>query len=267
MDYIAAMRHEDQLAKRHFYIILALNLFLVIIAISAIFVRINLWLTLFGALVLLARVFSFFTSIEQQTHEKYSAILRRFALVKDGLGIEPKEKDLISIEAKLNTNNVVTGMQQQYYDSKLPRGEKRLAIIIAESALFTGELSRIMAKYFARLSIVGIVIIIIVLYLLLCNGIKLETQPSIAKSFVSLALFFTLGDFALLWKKYQGMADTCENVMKEGIEISKAYIENNESLILLERYLCTLSNGPLIPTWVYNKNRERLNKLWAKRGL
>lgn len=264
MNIIQAMSYEDNLVKRYFLSLILLNIFLVVIAISSNLLIGPLLVGILGCLVIITRVFSFLASEAQVNHAQIAAKLRRMALLKDGLNIDPDEIELMSVRALIGqVNDYKPAYTPPYYASKLPPGERRLADISAESAFFTHNLARTAAQWSGLFTIVGCVAVVATVYLLLTLGLTVQVQVALAKIIAVVALFFTTGDFALLWKKYSRLSVDSERALgKYQTLFRKNVIPQYEIRVVLEEYICTISHAPPIPSIIYNTKKDKLNHIW-----
>lgn len=265
VDFVKAMRYEDERSKRNYYSVIILDILLVVIAIITLFTYCTLITMILGALTIINRVISFLVREQQTIHTHIAKRLRRMAILKDGIGIEPESSELMQLEAQIGAMNGCKLSSNQYYTSAFPDGEKRLADITAESAFFTGNHARKLAIMSTYLCIAGLIIVGILIYSFLNIGVPFHIQSVFAKAFITVAIFFAIGDFADFSRKYKRLANSCEKIHKRGISLcSKIDIQLYEARPLLEEYICIVSNAPPIPKFIYELMKDELNRIWQE---
>jgi len=147
-----------------------------------------------------------------------------------------------------------------YYSSSKPVGPNRLADIIAESAYFTKFLC---GKMVSRLSIVLMCSLVFAIVMLMIGDFFSEQTllVGISKSISILIAFLISGDFGLTLKKYSDLSNEAKEAF--GICAKLRNLDNLNSLevfLPVENYNLALSKAPPIPSKLYLKYRDELNK-------
>jgi len=155
----------------------------------------------------------------------------------------------------------------EYYESKLEFGPKRLVENIRESSFFTFMLSKAVSTLFSIITSVGFLFSIIG-YVLIVNQTGSELISPVSRAFVLGLTFWVCGDFLSLAIKYNKTFRSAESIYGKASELLKhTELSENEALILFGEYNCVMISANPIPNWIFKLKRSRLNKAWSARKL
>jgi hypothetical protein len=194
---------------------------------------------------------------------------RRLVLYADGLGREIANDELASIRAWVIGKNIKKSkFIPPYYLSNKPVGPNRLADIISESAFFTAELS---GKVIVSLWIVLLTSLLVVIGLLLSSNLLISTEEilranmlsTISKSAAIIVAFLISGDFALLIKKYIDLQSVAKSAFDRCSKLrDESTLNTSQVFYVVEDYNVVLIQSPPIPSLVYNRYKDDLNKVY-----
>src|SRR6266516_327633 len=162
MNLIEAMRTEYGKSKFWWYWSIGVSLALYPLAVLSVFYSNGWEAKSFGIIAFLMQLLLFTFRVFMGRHLSLGEQIRRLAMLKDGLGIEPYKFQLAKLQERMGkTKSGEPAYIGSYYESALPVGPKRLLEITAESAFFTSALARTSACIFTVISAVGISIVFI----------------------------------------------------------------------------------------------------------
>jgi hypothetical protein len=147
-----------------------------------------------------------------------------------------------------------------YYESDLEPGFKRLQSLLEESAFWSGHLFACMRDkswwFFA-------VSVLVSIMTLLATPVMRESiaELLLAQIFCTVAASLVAGGALHRALSYQQAAEASKLVAARLQSVS----DDNETLVHLTDYNAIVEATPTIPSKVYQKNRERLNRLWKQR--
>ncbi len=194
---------------------------------------------------------------------------RRLVLYADGLGREIASEELASIRAWVIGKHLKNAeFVPPYYLSNKRVGPNRLADIISESAFFTSQLS---GKVVFFLWIVLLTSLLIVIGLLLSSNLFVSTEEVLQRNIIStiskaaaiVVAFLISGDFTLLIKKYADLQSVAESTFNQCVKLrNDSTLSNSQIFFVVEDYNVVLVQSPPIPSIVYNKYKDELNKVY-----
>jgi hypothetical protein len=192
--------------------------------------------------------------------------IRRLAMLKDGLGIEPSKFQLAKLQERMGkTKSSEPAYIGSYYESALPVGPKRLLEITAESAFFTSALARTSACIFMVISAVGISIVFIGLIIIIQTGLSQTMLEAVAKTAVISMAFWATGDLALTAFRFYSLAHVSEKVFDQcGRLLSQDTDSRDDAHITVAEYNCAVNQAPPIPGVVYWWRQDSLNDAWRR---
>lgn len=222
------------------------------------------WIT-FAAFVF--QLMGNFSRSRSATHYSLGESVRRPAMAQTGLAATISAVEVAKIAAKYGI--VFKGepiRSEKYYESVGAPGHRRLAEITLESAFWTGQLAGRMATLLKRsLFVVGVILGVSVL-VALQSGLTAIQGQALAKIYMVSVTVWCTGDLWALWRKYDSLSVGLQNVLtKCEVAVSRPEI-GEEILLLFGEYNCCLAAAAVIPDFIYNQSRARLNEAWASRN-
>jgi hypothetical protein len=219
-------------------------------------------------LALVAQIAVFLIRVLAMDSNDVAEGIRRTAMLKDGLGVEPSPVQL----AKLQERTAMQATNQQlqkdpYYNSPEPVSLRRLLDITAECAFFTSSLARRLWKIFGGIAIAGFLTPVIAILAVVLLGAGEPVLEIGAKAVLATVAFFAAGDIAMMAVQFYQLARDADRVLDhcEGALRGDGHNLDSEALTAFDEYNCAVGKAPPVPAWIYNRNRERLNAAWAQK--
>lgn len=242
------------------------QLFIAVIFIPSIFVSEP---TLVYALTVLSLVmailwlyFSHQSEISHSTAEK----ARRAVVLRNGLGIELSAKyysDLM-MQFKVNENEGGKWEDSNYFKSTSDYGNKKLTDIVEESSFWAKHLFRLSANrqwiYFGATlfaSVIGLLVIP-----LLSIG---DLSRLISHVICLILLWLITGNLFTTAMSFTSTASAIDEIEGRLSNMAKNIKPDEDILVLVGDYNSLLESTPIIPSAIYLKNRDKLNRLWKER--
>lgn len=190
--------------------------------------------------------------------------IRRLAMLKDGLGIEPSAQDVTTIATRLGfPDGSGRSFVGEYYASKASHGQTRLFEILDECAYWTAQGAGVTRNYLG----VGLgVAFFVVLFALLVSLQAGVSNDKAVKVFISTFAFIALGDLASLFLKFHSLAKSANDMLSRCASLAKTTQLDNQPLIEAGEYNCALASaGTPIPNWVYKRKQSHWNAVYEAR--
>ena len=193
---------------------------------------------------------------------------RRLILYSDGLGVNPSDSELLSIESYMLGDNVAEAFYEPpYYESELPGGPERLLDIAGESAFFTKELSGKTAKVLNVILAVCLTVLLILgissKFWLGFSGLSDKSLGDFIEAFSLFVLSLVAGDIFLLRVKYANLAEESNKIFESIFNLKKsAGLVAHDVMRLISDYDACVQACPPIPTILYKKYLKELNKVY-----
>jgi hypothetical protein len=266
MNFLQAMNIEYRLSKRWLFcsLVLTVLLYACLIADATISGSSTKWVTLAAFMLQLMIVGA---RTRSGTHYALGESVRRPAMLQNGLGTGPSPVQFARIIAKYGisfSGEPITS--EKYYESKTGVGARRLLEITQESAFWTGELAERMDVFLFRGLEVVVATLVIGTFIALKVGLPTNRGDLVAKvSMVTITLWCT-GDVFVLWQRYKSLAVSIQRILTDCEALIAHPDVGIEAAVILGEYNCALAAAPVIPEFIYDLNRERLNVAWASRN-
>jgi hypothetical protein len=152
------------------------------------------------------------------------------------------------------------------FSSQRPLGPERVLENLCESAWFSAFLAGWCGRQL-RAAFVGTIIVAFVMLVVVAMSVSGKPAGTVVAKSVSSSLAFVISVGIL--KGWFAFARFSRESVKAGEEaerlLKSSSIAASEAQRLLSEYQLARASGPLIPTWVWKKWRDRLNENW--RGL
>jgi hypothetical protein len=214
---------------------------------------------------------------EAEQHFENGERIRRTDLLCVGLGIEPPAEEIARQLTDTSAEpSPELALKSPYYNSQLGHGPRRLAHIVAESAHFTDALAKHTAKLCAKVAIVGATFVLLVLLAVLAlipktaappgSGASLLQQNAsgIASACIAMGSFFALGTLIELWRSFGSLSRIAEATRTRCMALlHQRSLALHDVLFALEPYNCALAKSAPIPSFIWEKHKDRLTASWA----
>jgi hypothetical protein len=256
------MREEYGHSKKWFKRTHIANIFLLALAVATLLVGNYLIL---GILAVLVPLFILGARVLFTHHYEIAEQMRRLVLLMDSLEIKPSQAEIAQFAAEIGKGKVkVIDFVPPYYDSKLPVGYNRLAENIAESAYFTKFQSRSAWMTFGLVCALGVLVVVLLLFVT-TSALNIQNKEIIARILITLAVFFSAGDFFWIAIQFHRLHSACESIFARGDKMrNDKDLQPEEVYQLMQDYNCALIQAPPIPDWIYGSWIGRLNASWRQ---
>lgn len=204
------------------------------------------------------------------THLKARAeLLKRQNEFLDGLGTTPSPRTLANLQAELppdlkpEVDRLLT--EGVTFVSTEPVGLARALDNLCESAFFSHHLARLCAGYLLALMIVTGVVA--VSFLLFCLHTLHDASAGVtAARAVAATLVFLISVGTLKsWHGYARFSANADRAHEEAARLLKvADLDPCDAHRAIAEYQLARAGAPMIPTFVWEIHRDRLNQIWAE---
>jgi hypothetical protein len=260
---IDAVTVEFEASKRWLSFVLYLNLLLYFIALIGIFG--SGWFTKGAAIAaLVTQGVAFLCRVFMGKSYSLGEKVRRLAMLKDGLGIEPSAQDVTTIATRLGfPDSSGRSFVGEYYASAAPRGQKRLLEILDECSYWTAQGARVTRNYLALGLAVAFSVVSLAFVISVQAGVS---NDKVVKVFISTVGFVAVGELASLLLKFDSLSKTANHVLADCAFLANAPELNAQPLIEAGEYNCALASaGTPVPTWIYKQNQAHWNAAYDER--
>ncbi|MEU9082306.1 hypothetical protein [Streptomyces sp. NPDC048357] len=198
---------------------------------------------------------------------------RMRGLLLDALGSTEERVDLNNWFSRVTPRpgeSPPTPAPPDYFASQSSTGLKRLCEHLQENAFWGKQLYKEAADYYGRMlwgfttaSVAAILIAIPVA----SDGHGLVLARLIVVALASGAAFTQLSEVAA-WKSAESKSETLDRRLESLADCTDEELRSTRIGTLLSAYgdYCTATAGaPPVPTWIYLREKDRVNSLWARR--
>ncbi|MEU0726241.1 hypothetical protein [Streptomyces sp. NPDC006140] len=158
-----------------------------------------------------------------------------------------------------------------YFASDAPLGMKRLCAHLQENAFWGKQLYKSAAEYYGRMLWVFSTVTVGVI--LIAIPITSDENDIILARLIVVALAsgaaFTQLTEVMAWRS----AESKSEILDRRLDSLATFTENELSssrigavLSAYGDYCIATSGAPPVPTWIYSRQKDRVNSLWARRG-
>ena len=262
------MRAEYARSKSWLSKAIAVNAYLYVAAILSVCYMTG-WVTrLTGILAAIAQVAVFLARRASAHHYGSAERIRRIAMLKDGLGLEPSDLEVARlIDQTSGADDTEAAFIEPYYASEEQPGPRRLVDILRESAFFTSGLAKTCSLVFRGIATAGFLIVLVAFVYIAMSNIPRSALDVIAQSVVIVMAFLASGDVADMATRFGDLEKATEAVLsqcQEALVSGKADREGT-ALVLLGEYNCAVLGAPPIPNPIYQWRQQQLNNAWRNR--
>jgi ABC-type multidrug transport system fused ATPase/permease subunit len=202
--------------------------------------------------------------LKSERHSRRGQRLRHLALLQNGLNESPESTALALLCTHMG--NVTYPEDEHYYGSHEEPSERRLLSNVAEAAFFSLNIAERAASYL----IWGTVIFSLFIFYVLVISIFYSGNTTQVRLATQVALlifsFIGTGEFATLAYRYFTSRGEGVDVLAECERLL-----NNNTILLIDAlgaqclYEVMMANCPPLPSWIYEKERKRLDDAWLNR--
>jgi hypothetical protein len=201
------------------------------------------------------------------SHYASAEEIRRIAVLKDGLGIEPSELEKADIVSRCGASPPPGRMHfGKYFASEKPAGTARLLEDIEESAFWTNHIASATSKAAFALVVVGSAISVFAIIGLITAGASSDTLKITAEAVVVTLGFVVTGEFLVLSLDYRALSErAARKVTSSSAQLSSGATNREAAILLFGEYNCALAGSAPLPTFMYSVLHRKLNTAWAAR--
>jgi hypothetical protein len=156
-------------------------------------------------------------------------------------------------------------LQQAYFASQGTQGTRRALENLQESAWWSKHLTERMWWYYAiataLLFILSLIILLINIYIFDDKNV-LSSVGRIITSTLILTISLNLSRYILNYHNFSLKSGNIEAIANSLLKSST--LQESEVIKLWNEYHLARSSAPLIPTWLWNTMRDRLNETWRQ---
>lgn len=264
MDFVAAMRSQYRRAETILWSSLGVKAAIFVCAILDV-----TWPERFGKaalfLVPLAQGALLLLRYKSASHVECGDKLRIAALVSDGTGEQPSGIEMANLSYVIGDVKPLT-IDGPYYTSKLPKGPARLVENVAESAFFSGMISKQAASLIigcAALSTLGLAVslIAVVQFGAARSGIEIASKLMLVG-----AQFWVTDELIAMALRYRAIANECQRLTTKFEGLISCPIAMSHAYSLLLDYVNAMAQAPPLPGKIYKRRMKRLAEAWALRA-
>jgi hypothetical protein len=195
--------------------------------------------------------------------------IRRIAVLKDGLGLEPSELHKAEIVSRVgNAPEVKRIFVGKYYASEKVPSVARFLDDVAESAFWTQKVA-----YFAGSAILAVVLVaagISVFSLLgfVTAGLAPAKLKIMAEALVVTLGFIVTSELLFLSLEYFGLSENaCRKLSAAFMQLELGPGDRDAALLLFGEYNCALASAPPLPNFIYKLLQQKLIVAWETRKM
>jgi hypothetical protein len=146
--------------------------------------------------------------------------------------------------------------------AKVIIGAKRALQNVQESAWWSKHLAEKMWRFMLVVNFISLSLSVLLLLISVISVSSPETLSSVGRVVISaLMLIFSLG-LIRLTTSYHSFSQKTHRIEERAGEMLKGSPSEIDALKLFTEYHLCRAAAPLLPDWVYERNRQYLNKLW-----
>ena len=263
-DLIQVMRKQFASSKRWLRYSIYCNLTVVVLSALSSIAPLGQSSTTFPILLLVVQVIAF-TLREKSTRDfSFAELIRRLALLQDGLGFQLSNLQLKRIITRSNQSMDEPPYLANYYASTLPQGPGRLLEILSESCFYTENIAG--RAFTILVSLVGCTSIALVF--LIFPLIDAYADPLVLRTFtIAIAPFLSFwatGDLIYMALRFRTLRSDCSSILDKCEDLERTNRHDlPEILQMVDEYNCSLASSLPLPTRFYEANKANLNKMWV----
>lgn len=217
--------------------------------------------------VFIAAIVVAFLSYKSDKHKSNAEKAKRKHEFSDAFGILPSKLDLASLECDIPENTISRVSNELLegvaYYTKEQEGGKRALEELHESAWFSLNLANNCKNF------LGVALLLILVFAYIFGTYFAEYGESVASAkmaskIVSVILLFIISSGLLSnLLGYYNFAKICDNITSSAEKmLDQEKAERIYVIMLMSEYQLYRAQAPMIPTFLWRKNRKRLNEIW-----
>jgi hypothetical protein len=263
INLIDAMGVEFKASKRWLAAALWMNLLLYIIALTGIFS--SGWMTKAAAIgAIVIQTVAFAASVFMGKRYSLGEKIRRVAMLKHSLGIEPSVQDVTTIATEVGfPDSSGRSFVGDYYASSAPVGQNRLLEILDECAYWTAQGALKTRNFLIAGVVVAGMVVLLSFIVVVQAGLSNE---KVVKVFISTVSFIALGDLGSLAMKFSYLSGVANSVLTQCEGLARSPELDKQPLITTGEYNCVLASaGTPVPNWIYKRYQADWNEAYEER--
>lgn len=191
---------------------------------------------------------------------------RRATLLMDGLGVQVSSGELRDLEASFTISPEEGAKHEDpnYYATQAPPGDARLAEMIEETTFWSADLMHYSARRTWILFIVFLGLGLAFLFAAVPWSGNEEIKGGV-RVFCALLTLLVSTDVLGAAFSYGNAAKALKSMLPRLEAVRALGYPRADLLLLLADYNSAVEGAPMYPPGIYDKRRDRLNKLWNNR--
>ena len=260
-------RAEFEIAKQKERLSWIAEASVAIVALLSIFIKLPIIAYSAAILTLVAAIVKWFYSFQSRKHKNVAERARRIILLSTGLGYELSAKEITDLISNFSANSKdgEKWEDEGYYDTATATSYEKFIFQLQESIFYSKHMFLFSAKQTWTWIIVFFFLSIIALFALPTMANQkwvLEIAQVISVVLMFLMSLDLLGR-GIEFKEASTVADKIDSRL-EGLKTSG--VNEQDVIILWGEYNSMVQGAPLIPTSIYMRHRETLEKLYSQRA-
>ncbi len=264
MDYIAAMRSEYRRGETVLWSSLGVKATIFVCAMLDV-----TWPDRFAKAALvfvpLAQVVLFLLRYKSSNHVECGEKLRVAAIIADGTGEQPSGMDIANLRYAIGNINPVKA-EGSYYTSHLPKGPARLIENVAESAFFSGMISKQAASLIIGCATISFMGLAISLAAVAQFGATHSGIDTVSKLVLIGTQFWVTDELILMALRYRAISSECQRITTKSEGLFKCPPTMSHAYSILLDYINAMAQAPPLPGKIYSRRVKRLSEAWALRA-
>jgi hypothetical protein len=200
-------------------------------------------------------------------HYESAEEIRRIAVLKDGLGMEPSELRKAEIVSRVGSgpapDRIFVG---KYFASEKPPGVLRFLDDVSESAFWTHKVASFTARAILVLVLFGAAVSVFSLLGLVGAGLPATRLKIVGEAVVVTLGFVVTGELLLLSLQYFALSENAFRKMAAAsTQVESNGADRDAAILLFGEYNCALAGAPPLPTFIYKLLLDKLNAAWDAR--
>lgn len=243
-----------------------LQISIVLVSIACVIIQEIAFVYTLSIISILLALAWFYISEESKKSHSTAERARRAIVIRNGLGIKLESKpysDLVML-FKANGENAKQWEDEEYFKSESEYGNQKLAEIVEESAFWSKFLLQEYAKV-AWLHFSSVLVVSIIALFLITFFDFTQLGKTIGQILCLILMWLITGSLfskALKLTSSFNAVDSIEERLNNIIESGEV---KEDILIYMSDYNSIIEGTPVIPSKIYSKNKDKLNRLWKDR--
>lgn len=264
---LGLQRAEYEKAKNDERTSWILQIVVTLVGVASIFIKGDFPIYVLALISLFSTFLKWRFTFLSKSRKSISDRARRLVFLIEGLGYKISSKEITDVIAafSVSENEAKKFEDPEYFETKLPVSYKKLCLILQESSFFSKHLFQLSAEQTWAFVIAAFTLSTATLFVLP----SLPSQNwilAIARVVIVVLMFLTSTDIlsrAISFSRAASVASKADDRLEQ---IKEAKHPEHDIIFIFSDYNAGVEGAPLISEAMYNRNKDRLNKLWSERS-